>query len=89
MSLEEELSSPTLDEDKGIIECDKMPLVLGGKFQVLSLVEKNDLAVAEEPSLKEMQVEKKYHKLLVENVLVEVEDFNFPFNSLTFCMEEN
>ena len=79
MSLEQELSSPTLDEDKGIIECDKMPLVLGGKFQVLSLVEKNEFAVAEEPSLKEMQVQKKYHELLVENVLVEVEEFNFPF----------
>ena len=28
LSLEEELSSPTLDEDKNIMECNKMPLVL-------------------------------------------------------------
>ena len=40
------------------MECDKMPLVLEGEFQVLSLVEKNKLAIEEELSLKEMQVEK-------------------------------
>ena len=36
-----------------------------------------------------MQVEKKHPKLLAENVLVEVEDFNCPINSLTFGMKEN
>ena len=36
-----------------------------------------------------MQVEKKHLELIIENVLVEVEDFNFPINSLTFGMEEN
>ena len=62
----------------------KMPLVLKGEFQDPSLVEKNDLAIAEESLLKEKQVEKKHLKLIVENVLVEVEDFKFPINSLTF-----
>ena len=88
-SLEDELSSPTLGENKDIMECDKLSLILERKFQVLSLVEKNDLAIAEEPSLKEMQVEKKHPELIIENVLVEVEDFNFPINSLTFGMEKN
>ena len=54
--LENELSSSTLDEDKNTIECDKMSLVLEGELQDLSLVEKNDLAIAKEPSLKEKRV---------------------------------
>ena len=36
-----------------------MPLVLEGEFQVPSFVEKNELAIDEEPSLKEKQFEKK------------------------------
>ena len=53
------------------------------------MVEKNELAIDEEPLLKEKQVEKKHSELIVENVLVEVKDFHFPINSLTFGMEEN
>ena len=41
LSLGDELSSPTLDEDNAIIESDKMSLILKGEFQVPSLVEKN------------------------------------------------
>ena len=89
LSLEDELPSLAMDKDKGISEYDKMPLVFEGEFQVPSLVEKNELAMVEEPSMKEMQVEKKHSKLLVENVLIEVEDFNFAINSLTFSMEYN
>ena len=88
-SLEEEFSNPTLDEDRIIMKYDKMFLILKGELQVPSLVEKNDLTIAEEPSLKEKQVEKKHLELIVENVLVKVEDFNFPINSLTFGMGEN
>ena len=51
-----------------MMECDKMPLVLEGKLQVPTLVEKNELAIDEEPSLKEKQVEKKHLELIVENV---------------------
>ena len=43
----------------------------------------------EESSLREKQVENKHLKLIVENVLLEVEDFNFPINSFTFGMGEN
>ena len=89
LSLEEEHSSPTLDEDKNTIECEKMPLVLKGELQDPSFVEKNDLAIVEEWSLKEKQVEKKHLELIVENVLVEVEDFKFPIDYLTFGMEED
>ena len=39
--------------------------------------------------MKEKQVEKKHPELIVENVLVKVEDFKFPINSLTFGMGEN
>ena len=63
LSLEDELSSSTL-------ECDKVPLILEGEFQVLSLVENNALASEEEPILKEMQVDKKHPTFLVQNVLV-------------------
>ena len=66
-----------------------MPLILEGEFQVPSLVENNALASEEEPVLKEMQVEHKHYELLVEKVLVRVEDFNFPIDSLTFGMEED
>ena len=55
-----------------------MPLILEGEFQVSSLIENNALASEEELVLKEMQIEKKHLELLVENVLVRVEDFNFP-----------
>ena len=51
LSLEDEFWNPTLDEDKNI--CDKMPLVLKGELQEPTLVEKNELAIDEEPSLKE------------------------------------
>ena len=78
LSLEDELLNPTLDKNKDIMECDKMPLV-----------EKNELAIDEEPSLKEKQVEKKNLKLIMENVLVGIEEFNFPIDSLTFGMEED
>ena len=33
LSLEDELSSPTLDEDKDIMECDKMSFILEGEFK--------------------------------------------------------
>ena len=82
LSLEDELSSLTL-------ECDKAPMILAGEFQVPSLVEKNELIIAEEPSLKEMQVEKEHSELIIENVLVRVKDFNFPIDSLIVGMEEN
>ena len=53
------------------------------------MVEKNELAIEVQPSLKEMQVEKKHLELIIENVLVGVEDFNFPIDSLTFSMEDD
>ena len=89
VSLEEELSSPTLDKDKGIMECDKMPLILEGEFQDSSLVKNNELTIEEELSLKEMQIKKKHLELIVENVLVRIDKFNFPINSFTFGMEKN
>ena len=38
------------------MECDKIPLVLKGELQDPTLVEKNELAIDEEQSLKEKQV---------------------------------
>ena len=78
LSLEEELSSLTLDEDKNTIECDKMTLVLEEELKNPTFVEKNELVIDEEPLLKEKQVEKQHLELIMENVLVGVEDFNFP-----------
>ena len=98
LSLEDEFSSSSLDEDKITMKYDKMSLILEGELQVPSFVEKNDIVIAEELSLKEKQVEKKHLELIVEkkhleliveNVLVEVEDFHFPIDYLTFGMEEN
>ena len=56
LSLEDELLSSILDEDKDIMECEKMPLVLERDFQAPSLVEKFELAIDKVPSLKEKQV---------------------------------
>ena len=53
------------------------------------MVENNELAIKEKPPLKEMQVEKKHSEVVIENVLVGVEDFNFPMDSLNFGMEEH
>ena len=53
LSLEDESSSPTLDEDKDIMECDKTTLVLEGELKNPTLVEKNELAIDEGSSLKE------------------------------------
>ena len=89
LSLEDEFSSSTLDEDKITMKYDKMSLILEGELQDLTLVEKNELAINEELLLKEKQVEKKHLEVIIENVLVEVEGFHFPINSLTFGMEEN
>ena len=72
LSLEDESSNPTLDEDKDTIECEKMPLVLEEALENLMFVEKNELAIDKVPLLKEKQVEKQYPKLIMENVLVGV-----------------
>ena len=66
-----------------------MPLVLEGEFQKSTFVEKNALAIDQEPLLKEKQVEKKHMELIIENILVGVEDFYFPIESLTFGMEKD
>ena len=68
---------------------EKMSLILEGELQDPTLVEKNEFAIDEEQSLKEKQVEKQHPKFIMENVLVKVEDFHFPINSLNFGMEEN
>ena len=88
-SLEDEFSNLALDEDKKIMECHKMPLVLEGELQNLTFFEKKELAINKEPSLKEKQVQNQHPKLIMKNVLVGVEDFYFPIESLTFGMKEN
>ena len=89
LSLEEELPSQTLDEDKKTIEYKKMPLILKEELQNPTFIEKNVLAIYEELLLKEKQVEKKHPELIIENILVGVEDFYFPIEYLTFGMEED
>ena len=89
LSLEDESLSLKLDEDKDIMECNKITLVLEEELQKSTLVEKNEFAFDEELLLKEKQVEKQHLELIMENVLVGVEDFSFPINSLIFSMEED
>ena len=73
LSLEDEFSNLALDENKDIMECNEMSLVLEGELQNPTLVEKNELAIDEEPLLEEKQVEKKHPELIMENALVGVE----------------
>ena len=60
LSLEDEFSNLALDENKDIMECDKIPLVFEGELQEPTLVEKNELAIDEEQLLEEKQVEKQH-----------------------------
>ena len=53
------------------------------------MVENNELAIEEEPVLKTMQVEEQHLRIKIENVLIGVDQFNFPIDSLTFGMEED
>ena len=89
LSLKDESSNPTLDEDKNIMEFDKMPLVLEGELKELTLVKKNEPVVDEELSMNEKQVEKQHPKLIMEKVLVGVEELYFPIECLNFGMEED
>ena len=68
---------------------DKMSLILEGELKDLTLVEKHELDIKDELSLKEKQVEKKHLELIIENILVGVEDFYLPIDTLTFGMEED
>ena len=70
-----------MDEAKNTIECEKMPWVLKGELQDPTFVENNELV--------EKQVEKQHPEVIMENVLVGVEDFYFPIDSLTFGMDED
>ena len=69
LSLEDELSSLTLDEGKITMKYDKMSLILEEELQDPTLVEKNELAIDEELLLKEKHIEKKHLKLIVEKCL--------------------
>ena len=84
LSIEDEFSNPTLDEDKITMKYDKMSLILEGELLVPTFVEKKELAIDEELSLKEKQVEKKHPELIMENFLVGVEDFYFPHRIFDF-----
>ena len=53
LSLEYELSNPTLDEDKMAMEYDKMSLILKGELHDPTLFENNELDIEEEPSLQD------------------------------------
>ena len=64
-----------------------MPLVLEGELQDLTFVENNELFIDEELLLEEKQAEKQHPKIIMENVLVGVEAFYFPIESLTFGMD--
>ena len=84
LSLEDEFLNSTLDDNKDIMECDKMPLVIERELQEPTLVEKNELAINEEQLLEEKQVEKQHPELIIEKVLVGAEDFYFLINSFDF-----
>ena len=71
------------------MEYEKMSWILEGELHDLKLVENNELASEEESSLQEKQGEKEHPELIVENVLVEVENFDFPKDSFTIGMEED
>ena len=70
LSLEDVFSNLALDENKDIMECDKMPLVLEGELQEPTLVEKNELAINEEELLEEKQVKKQHPEFIIGKVLV-------------------
>ena len=78
-------------EDDDIRECDVVTLSFEVELPGLTMVEKKEkeLAIEEESLLKKMQVEEKHFGIIVENVLVMVDKFNFPIDFLTWGMEED
>ena len=60
LSLEDEFLNSALDENKDIMECDKMPLVLERELQEPTMAEKNEFAIDEEQLLEGKQMEKQH-----------------------------
>ena len=83
------LPSDIQDEVKR--ECNFVPLSFEEEIQDLTLVEekKNELANEKELLVEETQVEEQYPRKTIENVLVEIDKFNFPIDFVTLGMEED
>ena len=83
----EQSSRPLLSdiEDDDIWDFDIVTLSFKEELSSPTLVEmkKNELVIKGESLLKNMQVEKKHPKIIVENVLVGVEKFNVPISFVT------
>ena len=74
-----------------IRECESINLSLKEELSSPRLVEDkdNELVIEEEPLLRTMQVEEQHPWTKIENVLVGVDKFNFPIDSLTLGMEKD
>ena len=77
--------------DDGICDFNIVTLSFEEELSGPSLVEKknNELVIKEELLLKEMQVEEQHPRINIENVLVEVDKFNFPIDVLTLGTEKD
>ena len=82
---------PSDIKDENIRECNFVPLSFKEEIQEPTLVEekKNELANEEELLVEKRQVEEHYRQTTIENVLVEIDKFNFPIDIVTLGMEED
>ena len=78
---------PTDIEDDDIWDFDIVPLSFEKELLSPTLVEKkdNELVIKEELLLKEMQVEEKNSRIIIEIFFVGVENFNFPIDFVTWA----
>ena len=66
-------------------------MIFEEEFQDPTLVEekKNEFVIEEEQLLEKMQVEEQQSRITIKNVLVGINNFNFPINSVTWGMDED
>ena len=82
---------PSDIKDEDIRQCNFVPLSFKEEIQELTLVEEknNELANEEELLMEKRQVEEHHPWTTIENVLVEIDKFNFPIDFVTLGMEKD
>ena len=85
------LPSGIKDEDDDIWDFEIVNLSFEEEILGPTLVEKkdNELVIEKESLLEKMQVEEKNPRIIVGNVLVGVENLNFPIDFVNWAMEED
>ena len=82
---------PSDIKDVDIRECNFMPSIFEQEIEDLTLVEekKSELVNEEELSVEERQSEEQHPWIIIENVLVGIDKFNFPIDFVTLGLKDD